>query len=108
MAKILYLFPDTNFFIQCKALQELDWSKWKEFSEVHLIVCRPVQREIDDQKTRGKNSRVGKRARKTFSTLFRPITIGEKQFQLIRQAEPKVRLFLEAPSWPDPELSGKT
>ena len=107
MAKILYLFPDTNFFIQCKVSQELDWSKWKEFSEVHLIVCQPVQREIDEQKTRGGNTRVGKRARKTYSKLFRPIAIGEKQFQLIRQADPEVRLFLEAPSWPDQELTGK-
>ena len=107
MAKILYLLPDTNFFIQCKVSQELDWAKWKEFSEVHLIVCQPVQREIDEQKTRGGNTRVGKRARKTYSKLFRPIAIGEKQFQLIRQADPAVRLFLEAPSWPDQELTGK-
>ena len=114
MAKILYLLPDTNFFIQCKVsleearrAAELDWAKWKEFSEVHLIVCQPVQREIDEQKTRGGNTRVGKRARKTYSKLFRPIAIGEKQFQLIRQADPAVRLFLEAPSWPDQELTGK-
>ena len=107
MAKILYLFPDTNFFIQCKVSQELDWAKWKEFSEVHLIVCQPVQREIDEQKTRGGNTRVAKRARKTYSKLFRPIAIGEKQLQLIRQADPEVRLFLEAPSWPDQELTGK-
>ena len=26
--KILYLFPDTNLFIECKPLAELDWSEW--------------------------------------------------------------------------------
>ena len=48
--KILYLFPDTNLFVQCKPLQELNWSEWSDFTEVHLIVCRPVTREIDNQK----------------------------------------------------------
>ena len=55
----LVLFPDTNLFIQCKPLEELDWSEWKNFAEVHLRVCRTVTREIDDQKPRG-NSRVHK------------------------------------------------
>ena len=40
--KTLYLFPDTNLFIQCKPLAELDWSEWSEFTEISLIVCRPV------------------------------------------------------------------
>ena len=105
MAQILYLFPDTNLFIQCRDLQELDWSEWKEFSEVHLIVCLPVQQEIDRQKTRGESNRVGKRARKTYSTFFRPIATDEKEYELIRSDDPKVKLFLESPSWPDPELS---
>ena len=40
----LCLFPDTNVFIQCRPLEELDWSDWADFEEVHLIVCRTVQR----------------------------------------------------------------
>ena len=56
MAKnTLYLFPDTNLFIQCRPLEQLDWAEWAEYAEVHLIVCRPVQREIDNQKNRGNN-----------------------------------------------------
>lgn len=46
----LSFFPDTNLFIQCRPLGELDWSEWADFEEVHLIVCRTVQREIDRQK----------------------------------------------------------
>ena len=58
----LYLFPDTNLFIQCRLLEQLDWSEWADFEEVRLIVCRPVQREIDNQQNRG-NNRVAQRAR---------------------------------------------
>ena len=35
--RTLYLFPDTNVFIQCKPLEQLDWSEWQEFSEIHLL-----------------------------------------------------------------------
>lgn len=104
---ILYLFPDTNLFIQCFPLGQLDWSEWREFLEVHLIVCLPVQQEIDQQKTRGKSNRVGRRARKTYSSLFRPIATGEKDYELIREADPRVKLYLESPSGPDPELSDR-
>ncbi len=104
MKENLYLFVDTNLFIQCRDLSELDWSEWKDFSEVHLIVSLPVQREIDRQKTRG-NDRVGRRARSTYSSLFRAIATDEKKFQLVNDAEPQVKLFLESPSRPDPELA---
>ena len=57
----LYYFVDTNLFIQCHPLQQLDWSPWQGFEEVRLIVSSPVQHEIDRLKTRG--GRIGKRAR---------------------------------------------
>ena len=101
----LYLFPDTNLFIQCKSLNELDWSEWANFSEIHLIVCRPVQREIDNQKNYG-NSRVSRRARKTHS-LFRDIAINKKDYKLIRKDGPKVKLFLEPLIRPCSELSDR-
>ena len=47
---ILYLFPDTNLFIQCKSLKQIGWSEWSEYREVHLVVCRPVTREIESRK----------------------------------------------------------
>ncbi len=101
----LYLFPDTNLFIQCKSLNELDWSEWANFSEIHLIVCRPVLREIDNQKNRG-NGRVSRRARKVHS-MFRNIAINEKDYYLIRKSGPKVKLFLEPLIRPCSELSDR-
>ena len=105
MAECLYLFPDTNLFIQCKELRQLDWSEWDSFEEVHLIVCRPVQREIDDLRNR-RSSRVGDRARTTYSSLFRPIATRKQDYVMIQESDPRVKLFLEFPSRPDPDLSG--
>ena len=99
---ILYLFPDTNLFIQCLPLQDIDWTRWDDFDEVHLLVCRPVQREIDKQKNRG-NDRVGQRARKVHG-MFRDIAIGENGRQLFRESSPRVELHLEALGKPSPEL----
>ena len=106
MTQILYLFPDTNLFIQCLDLPHLDWSDWAEFEEVRLIVCRPVMREIDDQRKRG-NNRVAKRARKTYSTYFRDLAKRAKEYELIQVSGPCVKLFLQFPSIPDPELSDR-
>ena len=100
--RILYLFPDTNVFIQCKPLKQLDWSEWQGFSEIHLLVSRPVQREIDDQKDRG-NNRVAKRARTTYR-LFRKLIDGRLECEVIRSSIPVVKLYLEGPSRPSPEL----
>ncbi len=103
--KILYLIPDTNLFIQCLSLQELDWSCWSDFEEVHLIVCRPVQREIDNQKNKGRD-RVSKRARKTHS-LFGKVIGNESGYELIREPQPQVQLLVE-PHWlPSPELEDR-
>ena len=100
--KILYLFPDTNLFIQCKQIRDLDWSEWSEFSEIHLIVCRPVTREIDDQKNRG-NGRVAQRARSTYK-LFSPLAEDEQDFLVINDSAPTVKLMLEGLGQPSPEL----
>ena len=99
---ILYLFPDTNVFIQCRPLDHLDWGEWKEFSEVHLLVSRPVQREIDNQKNRG-NDRVANKARSTYR-IFRKIIDSEQGYELVNGSSPTVKLFLQAPSLPSPEL----
>ena len=101
--RILSFFPDTNLFIQCRSLKELDWSEWADFEEVHLIICHTVQREIDQQKHR-RNGRVAQRARKT-SSLFRSIV--EKDHSLIREKCPQVKLMLESSSVPSPELKDR-
>lgn len=90
---ILHLIPDTNLFIQCRPLEELDWSIWAEFDEIHIIVCRPVQREIDNQKKRG-NDRVGKRARKT-NALFRRSINSKNGYELIQEAKPQIKLLVD-------------
>ena len=102
--RTLYLFPDTNLFIQCRPLADLDWSEWDEFEEVHLIACRPVQREIDSQKNRG-NDRVAQRARTTYGVFLRIID-SESDFELVRPVGPQVRLYLQGPSLPSEELNG--
>ena len=100
--RTLYLFPDTNLFIQCHPLEQLDWSEWAEFEEVHLIVCRPVQREIDIKKYRG-NDRVAQRSRATYGR-FRSIICSEEGGQLINKADPRVKLYIEFPSLPSRDL----
>lgn len=103
MDKVIYLFPDTNLFIQCRALGALDWSSWSKYSEVQLIVSRPVQREIDNQKNRG-NDRVGRRARKAHQ-LFRHILLeSDQDYFLVREAAPQVKLFLAGLGKPSSEL----
>ena len=102
MHKVLYIFPDTNLFIQCQALKALNWSRWSEFSEVQLIVSRPVQREIDSQKYRG-NDRVGRRARKAYQ-LFRNILESDQGYIVVREADPRVKLLLAELGKPAAEL----
>ena len=50
---ILYFFVDTNLFLQCRQLEQLDWSPWDSFEEVRLIVSKAVLREIDYRKNKG-------------------------------------------------------
>ena len=88
---VLRYFVDTNLFFQCRPLDQLDWSPWHGFDEVHLIVSRPVLREVDHRKNRG-NDRVGRRARAT-SAMFRKIRSTGKK--LVHAAHPKVVLSIE-------------
>ena len=100
--RILHLFADTNFFLQCRSIIELPWSDLGDFDEIRLIVCRPVIREIDNQKYRG-NDRVGKRARSTYK-LFRDIIATGKSHKIVNDGKPKVILTLEASLLPSREL----
>ena len=103
--RTLFLFPDTNVFIQCKSLKELDWSDWSEFSEVHLLVSRPVQREIDNQKNRG-NNRAANRARATYR-IFREIIEGQLGHKVIQDSRPFVKLYFQGPNLPSPALKDR-
>ena len=92
MPKIVYLFPDTNLLIQCRPLEELDWEIWKDFDEIHLVICRAVQAEIDKHKNFG-NDRLAKRGRKA-ATLLRDLIIGSSDHLVAREAAPRVKLFI--------------
>jgi hypothetical protein len=103
MPKVLYLFPDTNAFVQCRPLEQVDWSAWKDFDEVYLIVSRPVQSEIDNQKNKG-SGRLGKRAR-VASSLFREVIRGESGNKVIQESGPCVKLFMRQDLKPSQELA---
>ena len=98
----LYYFVDTNLFIQCHPLQQLDWSRWHGFEEVRLIVSSPVLHEIDRLKTRG--GRVGKRARAA-STMFREML--DQTHKLVHAQSPRVVLSVEPRHTPAPDLADR-
>ena len=97
----LHLFPDTNLFIQCRPLREIEWSKYSDFDHVEIIVCRAVQREIDRLKD-GPNRRPNRRARKTASMLRAVLDNGPME---ICASSPRVSLALGAATVPHPALS---
>ena len=101
---ILYFFPDTNFFIQCRPFGELDWGRWSDFDEVHLILTRPVRSEIDQHKYRG-SDRLAKRARLA-SSLLREMTFGVT-FQRPPDCS-RVETLGEAPSRTRPQTRRRT
>lgn len=55
--------PDTNFFLQCKDPEHIDWSLVSDATSVLIVVLREVQKEIDQLKSAG-NLRRAARARK--------------------------------------------
>lgn len=103
---ILHLFPDTNVFIECRPLDQLDWSRWSEFDEVHLVVCRTVQREIDRQKNYHRRARVRDHAKTANSMFAKLVETGSPEYLTIRQSKPTVKLFLQPPGRPSPKLNG--
>lgn len=58
----IYLFPDTNVFLQCRNLDQVDLSLLGNFDRYTFVITRPVQSEIDALKGKG-NGRVASRAR---------------------------------------------
>ena len=90
--QVLTLFPDTNFFIQCHAPQTLDWTAiGADWDEIRLLVCRPVQREIDQLKGRG-NERTSRRARES-SKLLRHLI---EDRPVVFRDSPRIYLLLDS------------
>ena len=88
---ILYYFVDTNLFLQCRPLKQLDWSPWGTFDEVRLIVSKPILRELDYRKNKG-NDRAGQRARAASAMLRQ--TLSDKHM-IVRSSNPRVVLCVE-------------
>ncbi len=101
--KIVYVFPDTNLFVQCHPPNQLDWALLGDFDEIHLVVSRPVQSEIDNQKNKGRD-RLGDKARTT-SRLFREIIVGPDDRKVLRQNQPTVTLSIRHEIQPDASLA---
>jgi hypothetical protein len=59
-------FVDTNFFLECKKYDQLNWSEITADKDITILITRPVQIEIDRLKNKG-NTRSSNRARETTS-----------------------------------------
>lgn len=88
-ATTVWFAPDTNFFIQCKAPAELDWSAVTDAPAIVLLVVRTVVKEIDGHK-HGGNQRRADRARATAS-IFGTMLDGGPGFEHVyRESRPRV------------------
>ncbi len=90
----LYLFVDSNFFLQLKTPGELPWNDIGPRSNIILIVPRAVQREISQFKSNG-NSRRSRRARKT-ATLLMKVAQSPDGMEVVRESGPRGALLLPA------------
>ncbi|MGB7100292.1 MAG: PIN domain-containing protein [Xanthobacteraceae bacterium] len=102
ISKIVYLFPDTNLFVQCSPLEQLDWKLLGVFDEIRLLVSRPIQSEIDNQKNKGRD-RLGDKARMT-SKLFREIILDPDGQKVIEREKPLVTLSIRHEIRPSDEI----
>lgn len=84
----VFIFPDTNAFLQCRDFAELQWADITSEGNIHILVSRTVQREIDRLKTDG-NKRRSSRARKS-SAFFRTIIRASDETLVIRDSKPRV------------------
>ncbi|EFF1476602.1 DNA-binding protein, partial [Escherichia coli] len=103
MNKKLYLFPDSNIFLQCKDLTQVNFSEITACDEVCIIITRPIQQEIDRQKGQG-NSRLSKKARKAAS-LFNQVVDSTDMTLVIRERSPRVFLTMDLSLKPCEQLS---
>lgn len=103
MSKKLYLFPDTNIFLQCKPLEQVKFSEITNCDEVYIIITRPIQKEIDRQKGQG-NTRLSKKA-KTAAALFNKVIDSPDMTLVIRERTPRIFLTMNLSLKPSEQLS---
>jgi hypothetical protein len=95
--------PDSNVFLQCRSLDEVDWAEVTADASVELIVVAQVYRELDRLK-QGGNARRARRARAWVERL-RPIALGRSDIVVVRERNPRVVLRV-APRLRPGELDG--
>lgn len=84
----LIVFPDTNFFLECRTPEECPWGQITSVAEICLVVCRGVRREIDRLKNAGRG-RKSDRARRLSSQLRE---VGQHGRLVLREIGPRVTL----------------
>ena len=93
-----YVLPDTNLFLQARALKELPWNELAHNRDIIILVPRTVQKELSRLKSDG-NSRRARRAR-TATTLLLKAAQATKHTTTIRERDPRVTLRLPIPTKP--------
>lgn len=104
MTAILSVFPDTNLFLQCKPLRELDWTLLGHEGDIELLITRPVQAELDAFKAKG-NSRQASKSRSA-TTLIAELLVAPEEGLVLRQ-NPTVRLRMARAMRPDPAAANE-
>jgi hypothetical protein len=101
-SKELFVFPDTNVFLQCRPLEAVDWKSFGEWDRINVFLTRPVQKEIDGLKGRG-NSRLAARARSASPRIKELLKAPEKTMEL--RSSPSVYLCLRHDLREDPDVN---
>ncbi|MDD2691462.1 MAG: PIN domain-containing protein [Simplicispira sp.] len=104
MPDILSVFPDTNLFLQCKPLRELDWMLLGHEGDIELLITRPVQTELDSLKAKG-NSRQASRSRSAAALISELLDAPEEG--LVLKQRPTVRLRMARAMRPDPDAGNE-
>ena len=86
----IVLFLDTNVYVHCRPLEEIEWDRWRraqgsDVEGIDLVVPRTVIEELDKLKDRRESRRVADRARKALGQ------IETWHEQALRGGEPEVR-----------------
>lgn len=95
--------PDTNFFLQCKPPDQLNWSLVTQETSIVLVVVKEVRRELDRHKSGG-NERRAKRARRIASQL-RNLTVEHREEWVLTSEGAPIRVALARAASLDPNRS---
>ncbi|HHV36536.1 MAG TPA: hypothetical protein GXX77_01700 [Candidatus Cloacimonetes bacterium] len=91
-SKNFIVFFDTNFLIQCKDLEQIDFSElFGDFNSIELLLTEPVLKEIDNFKTDPNRRRSGK-ARKYNSILSKILNSDDTLYPINKDSSIVLKL----------------